>query len=635
MMKKRFNRIFASLLSVFSLFFVVSCNSPQNNSSTSGNQIETADDGRIHRFDVQATSNKFVSSGRCLYTIVYPENADAMERLAVDELVSFTNEATGITLKAVSDNVASSYDESARYISLGDTELLQSSGLELDDKQLNGDGYYIKSKGNSIFIVGGNGTGTLNGVYTFLKYQFRFEYYADNAYTLDKNVKNNILYSYDVMDVPDIKYRTAGFGEINYNELNTRRLGFIPGDEVFIPLCGQTIHNVFFVVPKDGEDKNFEKHPEWYATTGNQLCYTRDVEGLSDYVVEKMKLDLIKYPDMDTLTFTQNDVANWCACEKCVETIRYYGGANSATQILFINEVSKKLNAWLADAYPGREVTICVFAYFVTMDAPVKLDETTGEYVPIDEKIICEPNVAVYFAPYQMKNYYAIDQEPNNNTYTALKKWMTICDKSYIWLYGCHFANYLIPFDNISSLQRTLQVMVENGAEYFYIQSQWNSVASDWSRLKMYLQAKLMWDCKQDLNELIEKFFKGYFGEAADIMLEYFYDYKAYSAYLATELGFENTANLTNVYTSAEAWKLPVLLKWKSYMEQAYKKIELLKYSNPALYQSYYDRIRLEEITTDSLLLSYHASYFSNSEYAILSQRLDADCTRLRIAKGE
>lgn len=633
-MKKRWNKIFALLLAVCSLFFVVSCDSSQNDAATSDG-TEMAEDGRIHQFDVQETSTKFVSNGRCLYTIVYPEDIDAMERLAVDELISFTNEATGITLKSISDNAVSNYDSSVRYISLGDTELLEESGLQLDKSELNGDGYYIKSKGNSIFIVGGNGTGTLNGVYTFLKYQFGFEYYADNAYVLDKNVKNNILRSYDVMDVPDIKYRTAGFGEINYNELNTRRLGFIPGDEVFIPLCGQTIHNVFFVVPKDGEDKNYENHPDWYATTGNQLCYMRDIEGLSNYVVEKMKLDLIKYPDMDTLSFTQNDVANWCACEKCTETIKHYGGANSATQIIFINEVAKKLNAWLAVEYPGREVTICIFAYFVTMDAPVKLDEATGEYVPIDEKIICEPNVAVYFAPYQMKNYYALDQAPNVNTYTALKKWMTICDKSYIWLYGCHFSNYLIPFDNISSLQRTLQVMVENNAEYFYIQAQWNSVASDWSRLKMYLQAKLMWDCKQDVNELIEKFIKCYFGEASDAMLEYFYDYKAYSAYLATEHGFENTANLTNVYTSAEAWKLPVLLKWKSYMEKAYEKIELLQYSDPERYQLYYDRIRLEEIATDSLLISYHASYFSVSEYNALSQQLESDCTRLRIAKGE
>lgn len=634
-MKKILTKIVALLLAAFSLFSFVSCDSAQNSGSSSSDEVETADDGRIHKFDVQETSTKFISNGRCLYTVVCPDDADTMERLAMDELIVFTNEATGITLKAVSDNTVSSYDDSVRYISLGDTDLLESSGLQLDKSVLNGDGYYIKSKGNSIFIVGGNGTGTLNGVYTFLKYQFGYEYYAENAYVLNKNVKNNGLLFYDITDVPDIKYRTAGFGEINYNELNTRRLGFIPGDEVFIPLCGQTIHNVFAVVPKDDEDKNFENHPEWYATMGNQLCYTRDVEGLSDYVVEKMKLDLIKYPDMDTLTFTQNDVATWCACEVCTETIRHYGGANSATQIIFINEVAKKLNAWLAVEYPGREVTICIFAYFVTMDAPVKLDDTTGEYVPIDDKIICEPNVAVYFAPYQMKNYYAIDQEPNNNTYTALKKWMTICDKSYIWFYGCHFSNYLIPFDNISSLQRNIQVMVENNADYYYIQAQWNTVASDWSRLKMYLQAKLMWDCKQDVNELIEKFIKGYFGEASDVMLEYFYDYKAYSAYLATEHGFENTANLTNVYTSAEAWKLSVLLKWKSYMEKAYRKIELLKYSDSETYQLYYDRIRLEEIAIDSLLITYQASYFSTSELNALSQQLESDCTRLRIAKGE
>ena len=647
MRKTRFLSILLSL--VFSISFFAACTSNEgsSNAGNSSNEQQSAvESSSTHVFNVSKSDARFIVGGTSAYTVVYPEGFDAIGMFALDELRTFTEEATGVYLTAQTDN-GLTYSDTAKYISLGDTTLLEQTGITVDTEILNGDGYYIQSKGDSVFIIGDTSRGVLHGVYTFLKYQFNYAYYGDNAYQIDRDVTNNRLMNYDVKDIPDVHYRTAGFGEINYNATNTRRLRMYQGDEIIMPLCGQTIHNVFFVVPKkeitdvqktdeNGEPVVDEKgnpvymtleelHPTWYATSGSQLCYTRDRDNLVDYVVEKMKAGCIEYPDLNVITFTQQDVTGWCNCDECRKVINKYNGAASATQTLFINEVSRKLTPWVEENFPGREITLAVFAYFETLDAPAVLNEK-GEYEPIDEEVKLEPNVALYYAPYGAKNYYSLDSQENITHYNTIEKWKACADKFLIWLYGCHFSDYFIPLDNITPLQDTIQYLLTANVEYFYIQAQWDTVATDWSRLKMYLQSQLAWDSNQDVNALVEQFFNGYFGPAADVMLEYFHDYKAYSGYLATELGFDNAANLTAIYTSTDAWKLPVLLKWNDYCQKAYKKLELLKYSNPEQYQIYYDHIELEELSSVALLYKLHQSYYSKSEYAKLFEKFTLIC---------
>ena len=578
-----------------------------------------------HVFNVETSREKLIENGQSRYSILIPSDADTFTSYAAEELQFFTEEATGFTLPIVRD---SGVVENGSYISIGDTVLYNNSDLDLDKSILKDNGYYIRSKDNDVFIVGGDGRGNTNGVYTFLKYQFGYEYFADGAYSLERNVFDKNLMRFDVKDVPDIKYRSAGFGEINYNVENTRRLRLYRGSEIFIPIEGQTIHNVFYVVDEEAR----AAHPNWVGTCQNQLCYTRDADGLSDYVVEKLKTAIEENPDLNTVTFTQQDVNDWCACAECKKVIEKYK-VNSATQILFINEVARKIKPWLEETYPERDIKICIFAYFITLEAPVNYDAENDTYTPIDSEIILDDMVAIYYAPYQARNYYPLNAEQNSVYGTAMKKWASISDSLYLWLYGCHFSNYFIPLDNISSLQETIRYCVECNADYFYIQSQWNTVCSDWSRLKMYLQANLMWDCNQDVQSLIDRFFEGYFGPAADAMEEYYRQFIGYSKYLADELGLDNAANLTPIYTSADTWKYSVLMDWKACIDEAYENIELLLYSDPGSYQAYYDRINLEELTPNMLLYLYHQGTFSTTAYREFSDQLFSDCKRLGISR--
>ena len=51
-------------------------------------------------------------------------------------------------------------------------------------------------------------------------------------------------------------------------------------------------------------------------------------------------------------------------------------GTNAAEMIIFLNMVGADIEAWLAVEEPGREVTILMFAYHRTEEAPARFDET-------------------------------------------------------------------------------------------------------------------------------------------------------------------------------------------------------------------------------------------------------------------
>ena len=43
--------------------------------------------------------------------------------------------------------------------------------------------------------------------------------------------------------------------------------------------------------------------------------------------------------------------------------------------IIFLNSVAEEIETWLAVEEPGREVTLVMFAYHKTEDAPARFDE--------------------------------------------------------------------------------------------------------------------------------------------------------------------------------------------------------------------------------------------------------------------
>ena len=234
------------------------------------------------------------------------------------------------------------------------------AGRDVDRKALKTTGYAIRNAGNSVFLIGGRENGVLNAVYRFLREQFRFECYAADEIALDTNVRNAKLLDFkDVSETPDITFYGAAQTETMLNQIYARRLGMAQQADWIVELGGTFYHNWLGTIPKDDYQA---AHPDWYSPSGTQLCLTRDADGLANEVFKKIVEVLQKNPSGYAIGFTQQDDGGWCTCDECTEVAKRYG-ANSATQILFMNKLWDLVEDWLKVNMPEREVYLYMFAY--------------------------------------------------------------------------------------------------------------------------------------------------------------------------------------------------------------------------------------------------------------------------------
>ena len=107
-------------------------------------------------------------------TVVIPDSASDLIKTAAQEFQYLLGIATGVTVKTQSD-VSLTHTADGKYISIGETSLLASSGLTIDREELGADGVRIITKDNTVYLVGGSDYGSLYAVYDFMQIVFHYE----------------------------------------------------------------------------------------------------------------------------------------------------------------------------------------------------------------------------------------------------------------------------------------------------------------------------------------------------------------------------------------------------------------------------------------------------------------------------
>ena len=292
----------------------------------------------VHNFKYTKSGKAFIRNGATTYKLVIPDEASSYISLAREEFTHFFKIATDIDIECITDRDLE-FNKTDTYISLGRTNLLKTSGLKIDYTALTNDGCRIITKNNTIFIVGGTDIGTLNSVYDFLHIYFRYEQYSPDVYEIDRNVKNIVLYNFDVTDIPDVPHRAQNYGFLipgggNYDQSNygyrlrmTKSRGecFMPVFQVIGDYSSKSVKstNTNTYVPFETYSAD---HPDWFSDLSTakdpQLCYTahgnaEEYESLVQLVVDKIKNSMVyftpdRYPDLNVMTFTMEDNFNIC-----------------------------------------------------------------------------------------------------------------------------------------------------------------------------------------------------------------------------------------------------------------------------------------------------------------------------------
>ena len=361
---------------------------------------------------------------------------------------------------------------------------------------------------------------------------------------------------------------------------------------------------------------------------------------------------IVKNPNARVFMLGINDNSTYqCKCEKCtpqVEKIRYSG-----QMVLLAKALQKNIRAWQnGEELPGvepvserdknRVIKLSFFAYLYTIEAPTTRDDTTGEYtrVPYDydgdgdyDDLKCDEDIIIRIAPISSVNMHThYESDYNSQANEAFKSWKEIAENFAVWDYGTTFSDYISPYPDWGVIQDDFYYYRENNVTELLTQLPAHTSGTSFFALMIYLRAQLMWDMDQDVEWLIQDFFKHYYGpEAYDAMWAYFNflrcymqaaDVKYTSPDGKTELnGFVNEDGATvtyhgyiyEIFTQPKWFPFNTVQKLKGFFTQAIAALDAAK-DTEEKYQTYYDRVQVESLFYRYMLLKNYKMEFSNEE---------------------
>ena len=663
-MKKRMIKTFAlACCACLTLNFFASCNIQGNSASTNDGgdivQTTTKEDlytGGTHIFDVKDTEKDMIKNGECDYQIVYPSSCTSNEEFAVQEFIELFAMATNIELEAKRD-VGLTHNASAKYISIGNTSLLNSSGIDTDVSDLKDDGCKIVTKDNTVYIFGGK-NGVMYGVYDFMQITFNYEIYYIDCIEIDKNVRNLKLKNYNVKDIPDVEIRHRNWDRFSgstaedarnrnrFRTISSRIDQILPihqvmGDKTSAGGGGESrTHNStsYFLPP----DQYQAEHPKWYASSGNdQLCWSahgdqKELQAMIETAAEKIIWSLqwytpTAYPDCNTVLFSIEDAMRECQCDTCTMYKTEYCGL-AAPSIIVMNGISEIVDEWMAreeNAEYRRDLTYCFLAYLGFEAPPVKYDETLKKYVPIDESVTPRDNVKPYLAMMMSFDYQlSLQDEMNKKGKDIIDQWTDITGKLNYWLYSVNYRNLLTVYDSFNFFNDAYRFLGNQGIREIYVQggtAGGQTTPTAWGSLKLYIESKMLWDVNLDADVLTENWFKAMFKEAAPEMKELFQEERLWNGYLMDTFDLWMIRSNYTDLVNTKYFPMATLENWMAKCDSALAKVEKYKTSAPELYQAIKNHIEIEWITPSYLLLAlYNENLSSTDKNAIIDRFVDA-----------
>ena len=351
-------------------------------------------------------------------------------------------------------------------------------------------------------------------------------------------------------------------------------------------------------------------------------------------------------PDVENITFTQEDFPDLCKCSSC-GVYRTQYGTIAATIIRFMNDVDDVVQAYIDENIPGKTLNLLFFAYHDSQPAPVE-KSADGEYIPRDsyineageevaiEPIVCNDNVFPLLAPINAKYTHSFYEEINSGDAESLYQWSAVSKKLYLWLYSTNFGYYLYPYNTWDTMAETLRFLVENDVAYIYHQGQYNQEGTTgFTALKDYLDSKLQFDCNADYNACVDKFFKYYFAEGGDMMRKVFDEIQARYRYLEKENPLSLNGYIREEIAKKEYWPKGMLEGWWQDMKDALALVERYQTTDPKKYEALYKAITLETIFPRYALCTLYASEYNPTELLEMRKAFKQDCLKYNVTRHQ
>lgn len=453
-------------------------------------------------FTANAKSTLF-KDGKTNYTIVTCKDASLSEKTAAKELSKYLTEISGAEFKVIEEDVNL---EKGRTIFVGFSEVYaEKTGAEkpMDDYE----GFTYCNVGKDIWIYGGKNRGTMYGVFSFLENELGVRWYARDC---TKVPKSHVwkFGKLNFKDSPAIRYRFTQYHNV---ETDPAWLAHNKNNSVWWACENEygglssywNAHTFEQFIPSD---KYFREHPEYFSLRNGerkpytQLCLSNPE--VLKICIERMKESIAKNPLSWVYSMSQSDNQFPCECERCREIENRYGG-HSGLMVWFVNQVADAIKPIYPDKYIGT------FAYQYTRKAPKGI-------VPRDNVVIRLCSIECCFA-------HSLNECDHNKPFIDdLKEWSHIAPNLFIWDYVVNYRQYLAPFPNFQVLADNIKIFKEHNALGIQEEAQYQSLGGEFSDMKSWVIAKLLWNPDLDTDALTSEFIDYYYGSAAPYIQQYF-----------------------------------------------------------------------------------------------------------------
>lgn len=489
------------------------------------------------------------SNGRSPYVIVLPDDATKNETKAATLLQDYVKRISGASLNIIHENTYKTQPG----IFIGNTE--HAGALNTD--KLKGEGFFIATDKQDLYIKGGSGKGIVYGVYTLLEDYFGCRKYAAIPVTVP--AKKELQLQQNLMDrqEPVFIYRETYYPAAFDNEyLEWHKL------HRFEDLWGVWGHSFFKIVPPQ---TYFATHPEYYALVNGkrqatQLCLSN--EGVYKLMVDHFRKAMADNPDALYWSIAPEDGGGFCTCDQCSKANAEEGGPQGAL-VRFINRV--------AAVFPDQNFTTLAYQY--TAHPPLNTKPASNVYIMLSS-IDAYRNEPLETAP----SAAAFRKD--------LAGWGAITSNLFLWDYTTQFTNYLAPFPDYNNLQPNLQYLAAHKVKGVFSQGSGDTYG-DMAAYNAYLQAKALWNPARSAETITSDFLEGYYGKAGPFIGQYLQALTTTLQKTKTQLDiYGNPVNNYKNYLSPEA-----IDQYSTLLDKAEKAVEN---NDSLLARVYHARLPLE-----------------------------------------
>lgn len=433
----------------------------------------------------QPPQHRIATAGKARYAIILSHDADSLTRFAADELQNYLFRISGAQV-LIADKPVKRF----KSIFIG-KEWFAKKAAYGRLEAMNDDGFCIFSEDGHLYLGGKRQVGDIYAVYTLLQDYAGCLWLGNGEVYIPENPEL-ILPGISLFTQADFRFRHPHFPDKNKPEY------YFPARVHPMDDWGMFVHTFHKLMPPEAY---FGSHPEYYSLVNGkrirdgQLCLSNPE--VIRILTENLREEINKKPDCTYWSVSQNDCINYCECEKCQALYDQYGSISGA-YVHMANQIARQ--------FPDKQIS--TLAYQFTRSAPTA--------------IVPDSNVNIMFCSIECNRSQPLATDPRSAGFVKdMEDWSTLTDNIFMWDYVVQFKTFTCPFPNFSVLQPNIRFFREHGVPMMFQQGSGNSW-SDFSEYKQALITGLLWDADMNEPAFREKFFRAFYGAAAEVMLEYF-----------------------------------------------------------------------------------------------------------------